>query len=687
MKNHIRISLYLLILLLMVDSAVFALSTTIKSYDGHYLWAENGGGGVLQFTSLGGTTLETFTIESQVSGRVAIKCYDNTHYVWANNGGGGTVQATSFGGTTWETFTMVDLGGGKYAFKCYDGTHYLSATNGGDSTITASATNVGNYETFEWSGYTPQSRTSVSFGTRIANETFIWSTYTPGGSVTVGHSGSGSDYICDGTNDEVEINQALATKKIVKLITDSPYNITNSIIIPGSDIIYTLTANTSGNPPTLIANKDNSAIISCGDSRAFEISYLKFDGNSRPVSCIYFTNSKSGSSIHNCTFYGYNTISADKIATPTGPGILTGFLGNGVNGLGECIISVYSNEFLTGTGAPIWVEGKTTGIGNTAPTSSTVFYANVYDNYIGVNSYGYFVGAGINSKYAHIYRNICESNSFGSGIFPSRSWVEYNVIRGDGYSGICPSCWHAWDWRDFTSNWGDYYSQCVDDAYCLIDHNICEYKSQNGIDYWYSDGSVITNNRCNDNGQNTDTTWNGQWDRDGIDVSDHTHNTIVSYNECGNRASEKMDTITEVSVSGYYVKVAHIDRWYDIRYGRNVGFNGMGVRMGSVYGRINYLDIPNSKIYLRAQPTGVSVGNAIVGVNYQRQGIHIGLNSWDANDATYIGRVGNHYGRHNNVFNNTGIGIGTAYPSDPNVKTIPNTDITADGTGPIPALK
>lgn len=633
--------LYLIASLIMISSAS-ALPVMIKSYDNtHYLWADNGGGGTLQFTSLGGTTWETFAIEQQVSGRVAIKCYDNTHYVWANNGGGGTVQASSLGGTTWETFTMINLGSGKYAFKCYDGTHYLSATNGGGSSITASATSIGNYETFECSGYS----TTRTLGTRITNETFIWSAYTPGGSVTVGHTGSGANYICDGTNDEVEINTALATKKTVKLITDSLYNISNSITIPGKDIVYTLTANTPGNPPTLKAAQ-NCVMISAPNA-TFNISHLNFDGNSHQVSCINFSQSCAGSRIDSCYFTGY-TSSSTWTAT-------------GIYGTDQNCILVDHNTFVGANGVCIWIEGKTDANNRGA-------YAQVSYNVMFFNSNGdYTKGnvASIQGNHLHIDHNNIVSGA-AEGITVSRSWIEYNVIRGCAESGIKPSSYPIYDIVHPNGDYGTYYTDCANNCYCLIDHNICEYCGYNGIDYWYSDGSIVTNNRCNDNGQSASPST--LWDRDGIDVNDHTQNTQVSNNECTNKASTMSDTVT--GVGSNYIQVAHLNRWYDTKNGGIVPFNGLNVQIGSNSNKISSLDIAASKIYLANATTGISAGNVITGINEQTIGINVASNGMS---------LGNHTGAHNNVSGNLLANI------EPTIdgSHLPNTTITADGTGPI----
>ena len=480
--------------------------------------------------------------------------------------------------------------------------------------------------------------------------TFIFSGACVRGTVTVGHSGSGANYICDGVDDGVEINEALATKQTVKLIADSPYNIGGtSITVPGNDVTYTLTANTPGNPPTIKATQ-NCVMINAPNAK-FDISYLKFDGNGHQVSCIRFTQAWAGSRIDNCFFGGYTSSSA--------------WTATGIYGTNQSSVLADHNTFNGGNGVSVWIEGKT-------DPNSRGAYAQVSYNQFLFNSNGDYSKANmaaIEGEYLHVDHNNIVSEG-GEGIAVSRSWVEYNVIRGTAEIGIKVSCWPIYDTVHNGGDYATYYTDCANDAYDLIDHNIVEYSGANGIDYWYADGSVITNNRCNDNGQDASPT--SLWDRDGIDCNDHSQNTQVSNNEATNKASTISDTVT--AVGSNYVAVANLNRWYDYRNGAIVPFNGLNVHIGSTNNKISSVDVGAARIYLANAPTGVSIGNAMTGINEQVIGINVASNGQS---------LGNHHGAHNNVYGNLRANI---VPTIDGSK-LPNTDITSDGTGPVPPFE
>ena len=471
------------------------------------------------------------------------------------------------------------------------------------------------------------------------------------GTVTVGHTGSGANYICDGTNDESEINAALATKDIVKLITDSPYNIFDPITIPGNDVIYTLSANTPLNPPVLKATVDNSKIIYSLNG-AFDISYLKFDGNGKSTHCIDFNLSASGSAISYNSMYGFST----KGGT---------YMGCGILGTNQNTVAIHHNIISNAYGVPIWVEGKTDPANRGA-------YADVYYNQI-LNSINYGITAAIQGEHMHIYNNNIVSYGIkgntwaggsGDGMAVSRSKVEYNVVRGSGGAGIKPTYYPMAPAGSTDDT--KFYPAFAGDAYDLVDHNIFEYNGANGIDYWYSDGSVISNNYCDDNGQNDDAM---SMDRSGIDVCDHSTNTVVNNNECTNKASTITDTV--LSKGSNYIEVNNINHWYDNRNGANVPFDGMYISIGSSTNRIEHIDISTQRLYLYWTPdSSVNAGSAIQGINKQLIGINVANNGQS---------LGYHYGSGNNVYGNL---VSQIVPTIDGTK-LPNTDITADGTGPI----
>jgi len=133
---------------------------------------------------------------------------------------------------------------------------------------------------------------------------------------TVGLTGSGATYICDGTGDQTQINQALAAANgnpgsTVRL-SDGTYNISAQILMGSST---TLTGNTAD--PTAVklrvpnsgagAFPDGTAIIErlgSGVATGVEISYMEIDGNCVPQSTTlglaHGKPSSSGSGVERC---------------------------------------------------------------------------------------------------------------------------------------------------------------------------------------------------------------------------------------------------------------------------------------------------------------------------------------------------------------------------------------------------
>jgi hypothetical protein len=74
-------------------------------------------------------------------------------FVVAQDGGGSGVRADSDTAGAWETFTLVDLDGGdlldgdSIAFRASNGS-YLQAENGGGGALTAAGSGIGGFETF-----------------------------------------------------------------------------------------------------------------------------------------------------------------------------------------------------------------------------------------------------------------------------------------------------------------------------------------------------------------------------------------------------------------------------------------------------------------------------------------------------------------------------------------------------------
>lgn len=133
---------------------------------------------------------------------------------------------------------------------------------------------------------------------------------------TVGPTGSGATYICDGTADQTEINQALSAANgnpgsTVRLL-DGTYNITGQVLIGNST---TLTGNSAS--PTAVKLRvvnsvagnfpDGTAIIEhlgAGVATGVEISYFEIDGNcvnqSTTLGIAHGTPSSAGSGVERC---------------------------------------------------------------------------------------------------------------------------------------------------------------------------------------------------------------------------------------------------------------------------------------------------------------------------------------------------------------------------------------------------
>ncbi len=80
--------------------------------------------------------------------KVYIKTY-NGHFFVAHDGGGSTLKSDRSAAYEWETFTMVTHDDGTVSFRTYDGIHYLSALHGGGHGLNANATWMKSHEKFE----------------------------------------------------------------------------------------------------------------------------------------------------------------------------------------------------------------------------------------------------------------------------------------------------------------------------------------------------------------------------------------------------------------------------------------------------------------------------------------------------------------------------------------------------------
>ena len=120
---------------------------TFRTADGHYVTAENGGGGTGQVvaTRTVAGLWETFTRHPQPDGRCTYQS-SGGFYLTAENGGGSALTCSRTVPGPWESFREIPLGGG-LALQSDDG-HFVCAENGGGGAVNVTRTTAGPWETF-----------------------------------------------------------------------------------------------------------------------------------------------------------------------------------------------------------------------------------------------------------------------------------------------------------------------------------------------------------------------------------------------------------------------------------------------------------------------------------------------------------------------------------------------------------
>jgi hypothetical protein len=120
----------------------------LRTSNGHYLCAEDGGGREVTADRSTIATWETFQMIGVGTNQVVLRAH-NGQYVSAQGGGGGAVHANRDHQATWETFTVHHLGDGKVALSTLNG-RYVCAEGGGGSDLVADRTQCHTWETFEF---------------------------------------------------------------------------------------------------------------------------------------------------------------------------------------------------------------------------------------------------------------------------------------------------------------------------------------------------------------------------------------------------------------------------------------------------------------------------------------------------------------------------------------------------------
>ncbi|MBI4582160.1 MAG: DUF5010 domain-containing protein [Planctomycetes bacterium] len=132
----------------------------LRSINGPYITARNGGGGLVRADSVTANEFESFTLidlngDPLRSGdTVSLLTWNGRNYLRAENGGGGTVSATSTQIGTWERFRILRLSGGgtisngdSIALQAGNN-QYIVAENGGGGIVNANRNAIGPWETF-----------------------------------------------------------------------------------------------------------------------------------------------------------------------------------------------------------------------------------------------------------------------------------------------------------------------------------------------------------------------------------------------------------------------------------------------------------------------------------------------------------------------------------------------------------
>ena len=118
----------------------------LQTHNGHYMRAMSGGNSFISGGSDQIGTWESFTIEAQGNGKVALRARDG-HYVGLDSYLVGTLKANKSSVGAGELFELVELGSEKIALKADNG-RYLRADFGGGAGLSAGSGSIGNNQSF-----------------------------------------------------------------------------------------------------------------------------------------------------------------------------------------------------------------------------------------------------------------------------------------------------------------------------------------------------------------------------------------------------------------------------------------------------------------------------------------------------------------------------------------------------------
>lgn len=119
----------------------------IKTFNGMYLCAENGGGDELKADRDNAREWETFEIIDLGKEYIALKGYNGDYVSVSNDKNGVFVNGKEIGKR--QSFKLVSLGSNKVALMAYNN-NYICAEGGGGGKVVADRKKIGNWETFEF---------------------------------------------------------------------------------------------------------------------------------------------------------------------------------------------------------------------------------------------------------------------------------------------------------------------------------------------------------------------------------------------------------------------------------------------------------------------------------------------------------------------------------------------------------
>lgn len=245
------------------------------------------------------------------------------------------------------------------------------------------------------------------------------------GTVAAGWTAKDCDYLCDGTDDQEEINQAISSLPPAGgevVILDGTYNITATIGMHRDNVRL------SGNGTATVLkrmwdNSDLEGVISItAVNGKCTVANLQVDGNGasytgRNNNGIYLSSSENiitGNTFTNSNYYGIYLSGSGNTVT-----------GNIFSSNGRCGIYLSSSENSTISGNT-FINNSSTGIYLNSSHNNTVT-GNTFNN----NSYGIYVSS---SNSNTITGNTCNNDGIGIWLVSSKSntIVGNTCIRGTG---------------------------------------------------------------------------------------------------------------------------------------------------------------------------------------------------------------------------------------------------------------